>query len=292
MMTGQPAEILNGRRAGLVAAQRYRLPFGRQNWRGQAGGWQGAGIGSSIDFQDHRAYAPGDDPRYIHWSAYARTGQLTMKLYRAEVAPTVDVIADISASMTFAPEKAARLESLMAFCVESADRAGAPVRVHAVNGRQVKVVPVEAVRAGDWRGRIAVTPGPGTAPSALPWRAGAMKIFISDLLYPGDPAGVLAGMAAGGGLSLVLAPALAAEAAAPARGNVELIDCESGAKRTQRIDAALAERYREAYGRHFALWTEAARRRGVAVARLACEGALVDVLAGEARTSGIVEVNT
>jgi uncharacterized protein (DUF58 family) len=291
-MIGESADISNGRRAGLVAAQRYRLPFGRQNWRGQTGGWQGAGIGSSIDFQDHRAYAPGDDPRYIHWSAYARTGQLTMKLYRAEVSPMVDVIADVSGSMTFTPEKAARLESLLAFCVESADRAGAPVRVHAVNGRQVKAVPVEAVRRGDWRGRIVMNPGAGAAPSALPWRAGAMKILISDLLYPGDPAGVLAGMAAGGGLSLVLAPALASEGAAPARGNVELVDCESGLKRTQRIDAALAERYREAYVRHFALWTEAARRRGVAVVRLPCEGALVDVLAGEARTSGIVEVNT
>ncbi|MDF3058206.1 MAG: hypothetical protein K0R17_2421 [Rariglobus sp.] len=291
-MTAAPAEILDARRAGLVAAQRYRLPFGRQNWRGQPGGWQGAGIGSSIDFQDHRAYAPGDDPRYIHWSAYARTGQLTMKLYRAEVSPMVDVIADVSGSMTFTSAKVSRLESLLAFCVESADRSGAPVRVHAVNGRQVKMVPVEAVRAGDWRGRIAVTPGPGAAPGALPWRAGAMKIFISDLLYPGDPSGVLAAMAAGGGLSMVLAPALASEAAAPARGNVELVDCESGLKRRQRIDAALAERYREAYARHFALWIEAARRRGVAVARLACEGALVDVLGGEARTSGMVEVNT
>ena len=285
-------ELSEARRAGLVAAQRYRLPFGRQNWRGQAGGWQGAGIGSSIDFQDHRVYAPGDDPRYIHWSAYARTGQLTMKLYRAEVAPMVDLIADVSGSMTFTPEKAARLESLLAFCVESADRAGAPVRVHAVNGRQVKAVPVEAVRAGDWRGRIAMTPGPGAAPGALPWRAGAMKILISDLLYPGDPAAVLAAMAAGGGLALVLAPALASEAVAPARGNVELVDCESGEKRRQRVDAALADRYREAYARHFALWTEAARRRGVAVTRLACEGALVDVLGGEARRSGMVEVNT
>lgn len=291
-MMAVAAEILEARRAGLVAAQRYRLPFGRQNWRGQAGGWQGAGIGSSIDFQDHRAYAPGDDPRYIHWSAYARTGQLTMKLYRAEVAPMVDVIADVSGSMTFAPAKTARLESLLAFCVESADRAGAPVRVHAVNGRQVKSVPVEAVRAGDWRGRLTLTAGPGVAPAALPWRAGALKVLVSDLLFPGDPAGVLAGMAAGGGLSMVLAPMLESETAAPARGNVELVDCESGQRRRQRIDASLAERYREAYGRHFALWTEAARRRGVALARLACEGALVEVLGGEARTSGIVEVNT
>jgi hypothetical protein len=196
--------------------------------------------------------------------------------------------------MTFTPGKTGRLESLLAFCVESADRAGAPVRVHAVNGRQVKAVAVESIRGGDWRSRLNFTPGPapGAAPGMLPWRAGALKVFISDLLYPGDPSPVLAGMAAGGGLSLVFAPALASESEAPARGNVELIDCESGQKRRQRIDAALTQRYHEAYTRHFMLWSEAARRRGVAVARLACEGALVDVLGGEARTRGIVEVNT
>lgn len=291
-MTPASADNPGARREGLIAAQRYRLPFGRQNWRGQPGGWQGAGIGSSIDFQDHRAYAPGDDPRYIHWSAYARTGQLTMKLYRAEVAPMVDVVADVSGSMTFTPEKTARLEALVAFCVESADRAGAPVRVHAVSGRTVRPLPVESVRKGDWRARVPATPAPAAAPGALPWRAGALKVLISDLLFPGEPAGVLAAMAAGGGLSMVLAPALAAEAEAPARGNVELIDCESGERRRQRIDAALAERYREAYARHFALWTEAARRRGVALIRLPCEGALIDALGGEARTSGLVEVNT
>ncbi len=291
-MTDAPATPPDARREGLIAAQRYRLPFGRQNWRGQSGGWQGAGIGSSIDFQDHRAYAPGDDPRYIHWSAYARTGQLTMKLYRAEVAPMVDVIADVSGSMSFTPAKTSRLESLVSFCTESAALAGAPVRVHAVSGRTVRPVPVESVRKGDWRARVAAAPGPGVAPGALPWRAGALKIFISDLLFPGDPAGLLAAMAAGGGLSMVLAPALAAEAEAPARGNVELVDCESGERRRQRIDAALAERYREAYARHFSLWTEAARRRGVALVRLACEGALIDAFGGEARTSGIVEVNT
>lgn len=291
-MSAAPADLIDARREGLIAAQRYRLPFGRQNWRGQAGGWQGAGIGSSIDFQDHRAYAPGDDPRYIHWSAYARTGQLTMKLYRAEVAPMVDVIADVSASMTLTPAKTARLESLVAFCVESADRAGAPVRVHAAAGRVVRPVPVESVRKGDWLARVTVAASPAAAPGALPWRAGALKVWVTDLLFPGDPATVLAGMAAGGGLSMVLAPALAAEAEAPARGNVELVDCESGERRRQRIDAALAERYREAYARHFALWTEAARRRGVALVRMACEGTLIDELGGEARVNGIVEVNT
>ena len=60
---------------------------------GTQGNWLGTGLGSSVDFQDHRAYQMGDDPRYIHWAAYARTGLLTMKLYRAEVAPLVETVA-------------------------------------------------------------------------------------------------------------------------------------------------------------------------------------------------------
>jgi len=81
--------------------------------------------GSSLDFQGSRNYAPGDDPRHIHWQAFARTGALTMKLYRAEVAPVVDVTVDVSASMTFTAAKARRTDELLAFCVASADRTGA-----------------------------------------------------------------------------------------------------------------------------------------------------------------------
>ena len=280
-------------REGLAAAQRYRLPFGRQSWRGYQGAWQGAGTGSSIDFQDHRAYMPGDDPRYIHWAAYARTGQLTMKLYRAEVSPMVDVVVDVSASMTFDTIKAARMEALTVFCVASADRAGAPVRVHAVCGREVRAVPVESVRAGGesgWRGRLENLESKTQVPGHLPWRAGALKVLVCDLLFPGDPSSLLSEMSAGGGAAVVFAPALASEAAPQERGNVELIDCESGVHRHQRIDEALAERYHQAYTRHFELWGEAARRCGVTLVRVPCEGALTDVLGGDPLTSGAVEI--
>src|SRR6187549_639550 len=139
------------RHGALKAAARWRLPFSRQAWRGLSGNWLGVGAGSSLDFQDHRTYVPGDDPRHIHWQAFARTGALTMKLYRAEVAPFVDVTVDVSASMSFTAEKAARTDELVAFCVECADRAGAPVRVQSAAGRTVHAVAPEEVRAERWR---------------------------------------------------------------------------------------------------------------------------------------------
>src|SRR5476651_524077 len=84
------------------------LPFRSRAWRGSAGAWQGRGQGSSIDFQDHRAYAPGDDPRHLDWAAYARTNNYTMKLFREEVSPRLDLALDVSQSMAFTPEKEAR----------------------------------------------------------------------------------------------------------------------------------------------------------------------------------------
>src|SRR6185436_15700707 len=101
--------------------------------------------------------------------------------------------------------------------------------------------------------------------------------------------GLLVPVASGAGIGVVLVPTLGDEAELPWRGNVDLTDCESGVVRRQRIDEPLAERYRAAYGRHFALWREACRKRGVLFARVPCEGELVHAIAGEAFAAGAIE---
>lgn len=290
MNTSTGDTLRTARHGASTAAARWRLPFSRQAWRGLSGNWLGAGAGSSLDFQDHRNYVPGDDPRHIHWQAFARTGTLTMKLYRAEVAPVVDVVVDVSPSMALTPAKQQRTDELVAFCVECADRAGAPVRIHAIAGRQVRAVAADEVRAGGWRARLGEIKSDAAAaapPSA--WRVGALKVLVTDLLFPADPSAWLVPLAAGSGVGVVLAPGLAEEAELPWRGNVELTDCETGAARRQRVDEPLAVRYREAYARHFALWREACRKRGVLFARVPCEPDLSAALGGEAYASGAVE---
>ncbi|MEM1296600.1 MAG: DUF58 domain-containing protein, partial [Verrucomicrobiota bacterium] len=102
------AELGKTSRRAEAWADLFKLPLGKRTWRGMTGDFQGSGVGSSLDFQDHRAYAPGDDPRHINWQAYARSGNYTMKLYREEVRPLIDVIFDVSDSMFFEPTKKRR----------------------------------------------------------------------------------------------------------------------------------------------------------------------------------------
>src|SRR5262245_41387207 len=55
--------------------------------------------GGAAEFQEHRAYAPGDDLRRIDWAAYARSGEPVLKLFRAEEDVVSRLVLDASASL-------------------------------------------------------------------------------------------------------------------------------------------------------------------------------------------------
>src|SRR3954470_7478464 len=62
--------------------------------------------GGSAEFQEHRPYAPGDDLRRVDWSAFARTGEPVLKLFRAEEDTVLRLLVDASASLAFGePQK-------------------------------------------------------------------------------------------------------------------------------------------------------------------------------------------
>ncbi len=71
--------------------------------------------GQSVEFAEHRPYTPGDDPRRIDWNAYARLGDLVVRLFVAEEDVTVHLLLDASASMGFGtPSKLSRARRLAA----------------------------------------------------------------------------------------------------------------------------------------------------------------------------------
>ena len=195
-----------------AAAGSLRLPLRHRAWKGETGNWQGVGIGSSIDFQDHRPYLPGDDPRYIDWQAYARTGSYTMKLYRDEVSPRVDVLLDASASMWLGDDKARRVLELLYFCMESALRHGGALRCITLAGHRLGVLTTDALMAhaltwpdGDDAGAGGRASGPPAVDRAA-LRHGSLRVLISDLLFPGSPEPLLKQLVRGRGRGLILAP--------------------------------------------------------------------------------------
>jgi len=270
-------------------SQRLRLPL-RSARGGMTGQWLGASIGASLEFQDHRQYQPGDDPRYLNWAAYARTGQYTMKMFREEVSPRLDVVLDCSPSMFLTHSKAARTLELLAFTVACAARAGALLRVYQANSETAEELPLDSLRGQSWQ-PLPKTNRPG-APmlGRVLWRAQSLRIVISDLLYAVPPEGVLASLLHTPGRAILFSPWSRVEAEPDWDGQIDLLECESGERRVFHVLPSRLERYRGNYRRHFALWDEACRARNVALARVGDEGALQDRLMESAVPSGAVEL--
>ena len=270
------------------AAALLRLPFRRRTWRGLQGNWQGAGTGSSLDFQDHRPYVAGDDPRYINWQAYARSGHYTMKLYRQEVSPALDLLIDCSGSMFVDEAKANRVAELLYWAWECGAQTGAAIRVYGWQGSEAEPISPEAIATHRWLPAGSREHASGGLPD-LPWRHGSLRLVISDLLWPGDATPMLQRLSEGNGFGILLVPYSKGEADPGWDGNMEMVDCESAGVRPQRVDSGVLERYRSAYSHHFDLWAEQAIRHHTALARIPSEGDLADALRVNASESGAVE---
>lgn len=57
--------------------------------------------GSSLEFSEHREYAPGEDTRDLDWKLFARTDRYYLKRYEDERLQRVAFLVDASASMRF-----------------------------------------------------------------------------------------------------------------------------------------------------------------------------------------------
>jgi uncharacterized protein (DUF58 family) len=56
-------------------------------------------VGSGIEFADHRDYVPGDDFRYLDWNIYGRMDKLLLRLFEEEEDLSIYLLLDTSDSM-------------------------------------------------------------------------------------------------------------------------------------------------------------------------------------------------
>lgn len=261
--------LAEGERAGM----RYRLTVPRDSVSGHIGFDMGRNAGTSLDFKDYREYQPGDDLRHIDWHAFARTDRLTVKLYREEVSPHVDIVLDGSSSMALENTEKARaalgLSALLAVaavnarCTASGWLAGNGIRRVSAGTEQPSLW--NGVEL-DYRGNPADAFG-----SAPAWRRRGIRIFISDLLWPGEPRLVLQRLSEGAATVIVIQLLARSEAEAPLPGSTTLIDVETDEALELFVDSEARARYARALAEHQQNWHRACRQAGALIATVVAE---------------------
>lgn len=64
--------------------------------------------GYSVEFAQHRQYAPGDDLRHLDWKVYGRSDKLYLKQYQKETNLDLAILVDVSGSMAFGSDLGSR----------------------------------------------------------------------------------------------------------------------------------------------------------------------------------------
>ncbi len=181
-------------RDGEQLGARYALQIPQVAASGWTGSRSGRRAGSSIDFQDYREYQPGDDLRFIDWGIYARTDRLTVKLFREEVTPHLDLILDGSRSMnlenTAKSNAVARLAALLATSAANAQCTQAVW----LSGEGFQRLPNDALPPSAWdKLELDSRRTPEQSLAILPpkFRRLGVRVLVSDLLWPGEPLALL-----------------------------------------------------------------------------------------------------
>ena len=285
-------DYLRSLRAGEQAGSRFVLATPKRQPLGAGGSHLSNRPGASIEFRDYREYEPGDDLRRIDWSAFARTDKLTVKLYQDEVSPHLDLLIDSSRSMAL--EETAKLEAtlgLAALFAVSAENAGFSHTAWQAREGCDKVDggargPVEwTANAFDYSGSLSDS----LARTRPRFRHRSIRVLLSDLLFPGDPLAVLHNLCQDASTVVVVQLLAEADAEPLARGNVRLIDSETGELREVFVDASTAKRYAEALDRHQHNWNQACRQAGAVITSLIAEQVVQNWNLEELLSAGILE---
>jgi uncharacterized protein (DUF58 family) len=267
--------LIAGERAGL----RYALGLPRQAPVNLAGGSLGQRAGSSLEFKDHRGYEPGDDLRHIDWNAYARTDQLSVKLFREEVNPHVDILVDVSRSMALEDSRKAEATlGLAAFFAAAARNAGYSHTAWGL-GEEIRQIPNSSSSPTLWEPLDFAYCGSlteGFTRSLPRWRPRGIRILLSDLLWLGDPLTVLRPLAERAAVAVVAQVLAEADVDPPPAGNLRLVDSETGQIREIYVDVSAVRRYKNTLVRHQENWHQACRQSGAIFTDLVAERVLRD----------------
>jgi len=260
----------DGEKLGL----RYALQIPQVAASGWTGTRSGRRNGSSIDFQDYREYQPGDDLRFIDWSIYARSDRLTVKLFREEVIPHLDLVVDGSASMalddTAKAVAAARLASVLATAAANAQC----TRAIWLSGEGFRRLPNDTLSPITWESfAMDSKRTPEQSFEIVPpkFRRLGVRVLVSDLLWPGNPLTLLRRLRDGAAALFVIQLLAREDITPPEHGNLRVRDSETGEENEIYIDSTIAAQYLENLAQLQQSWDQACRQCGAHMTTIIAE---------------------
>ena len=261
-------------RAGEQLGLRYALQIPQVAASGWTGSRSGRRAGSSIDFQDYREYQPGDDLRFIDWGIFARSDRLTVKLFREEVTPHLDLILDGSRSMNLEETaKGGAVAQLAALLATAAANAQCTQAVW-LSGEGFQRLPNDTLTSSAWDElelSSQRTPEQSFEIAPPKFRRLGLRVLLSDLLWPGEPIQLLRRLREGAAALFVVQLLARDDATPPEHGNLRVVDCETGAESEIYIDSAVAKQYAENLAQLQQSWADACRQCGAQMTTIIAE---------------------
>jgi len=250
---------------------------------GAIGGRPGRLRTPAADFIDHRPYTPGDDRRYVDWSALARHDALYVKVGRRPRATAVEILLDVSASMDVPPGKLLRARRLAAALGWLSLVAGDRLTMRQFPAPDAAALwgpatgpgaaPAFLAAAGAARGpsglESALAPATTAVARAAP--AGGLAVVVSDLWLVDDLEDAFAALPAPRWDVVVLHVLARPEMEPELGGAVEIVDAEGAGAIELVVDQDVREAYRAGVRARVERVRRAAGRHGAAYAFLPSE---------------------
>lgn len=268
------ASLQQALRDGEQLGLRYALQIPQVAASGLTGTRAGRRTGSSIDFQDYREYQPGDDLRFIDWGIYARSDRLTVKLYREEVIPHLDLILDGSRSMSLeGTAKAIATAKLAALLATAAANAQCTQAVW-LSGEGFRRLANDTLTPSAWDTLeldSQRTPDQSFEILSPKLRRLGVRVLISDLLWPGEPLQLLRRLRDGAAALFVIQLLAREDTTPPEHGNLRVVDIETGEESEIYIDSNIAKQYGDNLAQLQQSWADACRQSGAHLTTLIAE---------------------
>jgi uncharacterized protein (DUF58 family) len=278
-----PAPLIDWRVVRAAAA--FRLAIPRTPLGGLVGERLGSGSGSSLEFQDYRPYAPGDDLRHVDWAAYARSELLAIRLFREEVAPRIDLVLDISRSMVVTEQKLrayGELSGVLACACASTVADSRIITTGSVEPQPLRV-PEDVERF-----LLCDAPLSALEETHLPLRRRSLRVVISDFLFPHDADLLVSRLARDSAWLALVQLTLREEAEPAAEGSRRLVDVEGRGHLDLVLDDAVIQAYRARFSRLRMGLSTAARRAGASFAHVVAGTPIREVARGLA-AAGVLD---